>query len=461
MERVVMTRSIWFKCFSATVSPVATLAKELARLGFAVHLDKSGPRENDCCVAAVSELDAQLLAEIEQLSQSFHAVVLSTDALKISPGARWRLLHAGAADVLDWTNDGMVAKQIAARVDRWGEIERLADDASIRRLLVGDTPAWRSLVRKLVEIAAFSSGNLLIVGETGTGKERIAEALHVLDKRPHKHELVVVDCTTLSPELSGSELFGHERGAFTGAIAARDGAFALADGGTLLLDEIGELPLPLQAQLLRVIQERTYKRVGGNAWHRAEFRLVCATNRDLEQGVRNGTFRADLYYRMADWVLRPPPLRERRADIPLLVRHFLGEASNGGAKLDLDPSLADHVLCRDYPGNVRDLKRLVMRLHDRHTGPGPITIGALLADDRPGGAGAPEPWAEPGFLLALQRALDQGVALKDIGRAVTNAAIRMSLAQENGNLQRAARRLGVTDRALQMRRAHDGGAAPD
>src|SRR5262249_3346739 len=241
---------------------------------------------------------------------------------------------------------------------------------------------------------------------TGTGKERIAEALHVMDRRPHKVELVVVDCATLSPELSGSELFGHERGAFTGAIAARDGAFARADGGTLLLDEIGELPPSLQAQLLRVIQEHTYKRVGGNTWHKTEFRLVCATNRDLEQDVRDGTFRSDLYYRVADWVLRPPPLREPRMDIPLLVQPFLDDATNGGPRVEVDPSLADHLLGLDYPGNVRDLKRIVMRLHARHAGPGPITIGALLPDDRPGPAGPPEPWAETGFLLALQRALD-------------------------------------------------------
>ena len=353
-------------------------------------------------------------------------------------------------------SDGMLAKQIAARVRRWDDVERLANDAAIRKMLVGDCPVWRSLVRKLVEIAAFSSSNLLIVGETGTGKQRMAEALHVLDQRSRKRELVVVDCTTLSPELMGSELFGHERGAFTGAIAARDGAFALANGGTLLLDEIGELPLPLHAEPLRVIQEHAYKRVGGNTWHKTEFRLICATNRDLEQGVREGRFRADLYYRIADWVLRPPPLRERRADIPLLVRYFLDEASNGGPQVDLDPSIADYLFCRDYPGNVRDLKRLVMRLHTRHAGPGPITIGALLIDDRPGRAGTPQPWEEPGFLLALQRALDQGIALKEIGRAVTNVAIRMSIEQENGNLQRAARRLGVTDRALQMRRAHNG-----
>ena len=212
----------------------------------------------------------------------------------------------------------------------------------------------------------------------------------------------------LSPELAGSELFGHERGAFTGAIAARDGAFALADGGTLMLDEIGELPVPLQAQLLRAIQEHTYKRVGGNVWRNSEFRLICATNRDLEQGVRDGTFRADLYYRLADWMLRPPPLRERREDIPLLVRHFLEHAANGGSKsrdrplaCRLSPPAATIPATYGTPQAV-----IVMRLHARHVGPGPITIGALPADDRPESARIVEPWAEPGFLLALQRALD-------------------------------------------------------
>ena len=458
-----MTRSIWFQCFSGEATQAAAVSKGLAQLGLTVQqLDEPNFQHGDCCVATVSTVDATVFARIERLSRSLHVVVLADPKSAIPQESKWQLLHAGVADVLDWTGDPTLAKQIAARMDRWLEIERLANDRPIRKMLVGDSPAWRSLVRKLVEISTFSAGNLLIVGETGTGKEQIARVLHILDRRTRKTELVIVDCTTLSPELSGSELFGHERGAFTGAIAARDGAFALADGGTLLLDEIGELPSPLQAQLLRVIQERTYKRVGGNIWHDTEFRLVCATNRDLEQGVRNGTFRADLYYRLADWTLRPPPLRERREDIALLVGHFLDEAADDGSKVEVDPALADYLLCRDYPGNVRGLKRLVMRLHARHMGPGPITVGALPADDRPGRAGTPEPWAEPGFLLALQRALDQGIALKEIGRAVTNAAIRMSLAQENGNLQRAARRLGVTDRALQMRRASTGEeVAPD
>ncbi len=451
-----MTRSILLKCFSAQAVPIAALSNEFEHLGLAAHEEKTSVQDSDCCVAIVSEVDPTILAKIEKLSRSFRVVVVGGSEQKISLETKWQLLRLGVADVLDRVDNGTLAEQIAARVHRWAEIERLAEDTSIRRLLVGDCFVWRTLMRKLVEIATFSSGNLLIVGETGTGKERMAEVLHMLDQRPHKPKLVVVDCTTLSPELMGSELFGHERGAFTGAIAARDGAFALADGGTLLLDEIGELPLSLQAQLLRVIQERTYKRVGGNTWHQTEFRLICATNRDLEQGERDGTFRSDLYYRVADWVLRPPPLRERRTDIPLLVQHFLDDATNGGPRVEVDPSLADYLLGRDYPGNVRDLKRVVMRLYARHAGPGPITIGALLPDDRPGPAETPEPWAETGFLLALQRALDQRITLKEIGRAVANAAIRMALAQENDNLQRAARRLGVTDRALQMRRVHNG-----
>jgi transcriptional regulator with GAF, ATPase, and Fis domain len=456
-----MALSIWLKYFCGETTRAAAVSQQLTRLGLVVHLDKSDIQDGGCCIAAISAADAKVVAEIETLSRSFLVIALSTRDSALPPEIKWQLLHAGVTDVLDWTDERTLAEQVAARVRRWDEIKHVADDPSIRKMLVGHCPAWRSLVQKLVEISTFSSGNLLIVGETGTGKEQIAKVLHILDKRTPKLELLVVDCTTLSPELSGSELFGHERGAFTGAITARDGAFALANGGTLLLDEIGDLPLPLQAQLLRVIQERTYKRVGGNVWHRTGFRLICATNRDLEQDVSEGIFRADLYYRLADWVLRPPPLRERRTDIPLLIQHFLEDATNGGPKVEVDPSLAEYLLCRDYPGNVRDLKRLVMRLHARHVGPGPITIGALPVDDRPDGAGAPEPWADPGFVFAVQRALDRGIALKDIGRAVTNAAIRMSLAQENGNLQRAARRLGITDRALQMRRANNRGIARD
>jgi transcriptional regulator with GAF, ATPase, and Fis domain len=188
-------------------------------------------------------------------------------------------------------------------------------------------------------------------------------------------------------------------------------------------------------------------------WHRTEFRLICATNRDLEHLVKEGAFRGDLFYRIADWVMRPPPLRERRDDILLLAAHFLAAGANGRAP-EIDRALADYLVCRDYPGNVRDLRRLVMRLHARHVGEGPITLGALPPEDRPSAGRPPEPFGEPGFMLAVQRAMERGIGLKDISRAAAGAAIRLALERESGNLARAARRLGVTDRALQIRRAN-------
>src|SRR6516162_7426096 len=175
------------------------------------------------------------------------------------------------------------------------------------------------------------------MGESGTGKEMLAQLIKELDFTARTANLTVVDCTTIVPELSGSEFFGHERGAFTGAINARDGAFALANGGILFLDEIGELPLPLQAQLLRVIQERSYKRVGGSTWHRTEFRLVCATNRNLLEMVTRGEFRADLFHRIASFICKLPPLRERIEDIIPLAEHFFRQVDPNHKVPHLDP----------------------------------------------------------------------------------------------------------------------------
>jgi transcriptional regulator with GAF, ATPase, and Fis domain len=452
-----MVSPIYCACLAGTEPKTEAVIGRLAELGFPVKT--AGNQDTaEFCVAFVSDATAGVAKEVEELSKHAQIIAVLAETPKTASHLHWELLSAGVADVLDWTDERTLPDRIAVRLTRWAEIEHLAESNALSRSLVGDSPSWRSLKRKIAEVAVYSTGNVLLVGKTGTGKEEIARAIHRLDKRSCKPEPVIVDCTTLSPELSGSELFGHERGAFTGAIAARDGAFALANGGTLLLDEIGELPLQLQAQLLRVIQERTYKRVGGNVWHRTEFRLICATNRDLEQLVKDGGFRGDLYYRIADWVLRPPPLRERRADVLPLALHFLTVAANGPPP-ELDRFLADYLVCRDYPGNVRDLRRLVMRLHSRHVGKGPITIGALPIDDRPLSGSPPEPFGEPGFLLAIRRAFDRGIGLKEIGRAVADAVVRLSVEQESGNLQRAARRLGITDRALQLRRANEGRGA--
>ena len=369
----------------------------------------------------------------------------------LSRGDGWRLLAAGASDVLIWQETPDPAAMIASRFARWDEVDRLVDSPVVGRNLAGRSLVWRSLLRQIVEVARFSASPVLLLGESGTGKELVSRLIHTLDPRPDKRDLVVLDCTTIVPSLAGSEFFGHERGAFTGAVAARDGAVALANGGTLFLDEIGDLPAQLQAELLRVVQEGTYKRVGSNAWQSARFRLVSATHRDLHEEIGQGRFRHDLYYRITAWSCRLPPLRERRDDIPLLVEHFLAERY-GEQPPAVSAAVMDLLLCREYPGNVRELRQLVGRMAQRHAGAGPLTVGDVPEEERPHGEPS-LPAGADGFEAAARVALARGLGLKQIGALATDAAVRAALAGEAGNVRRAAERLGVTERALQLRRA--------
>jgi transcriptional regulator with GAF, ATPase, and Fis domain len=280
----------------------------------------------------------------------------------------------------------------------------------------------------------------------------VARAIHNLDPRPNKGALVVLDCTTIVPTLSGSEFFGHEKGAFTGAIAVRDGAFAMADGGTLFLDEIGELPMTLQAELLRVIQEGVYKRVGSDVWRRANFRLLCATNRDLLQEACEGRFRADLYYRIAAWVCSLPSLRERVDDIPLLAQYFLSATRPKGKAPEFDNPVKEFLLRRSYPGNIRELKHLVARMCGRHEGPGPITVGDIPPAERPSMEWNGSGWDDDQFEQQIRRALAHGVTLRQLNRSVSEVAIRLAIA-DAGNVRAAANQLGVSARALHLRKA--------
>jgi transcriptional regulator with GAF, ATPase, and Fis domain len=382
--------------------------------------------------------------------------------------APWQLLDAGAADVLEATaaaQDG-VAERVAARVRRWHEVQRLVESPAVRQHLPGESAAWRRLLAQVVEVAAFTDTHIHLTGDSGTGKELLARLVHTLSRGPGSDKpLVVLDCTTVVPELAGSEFFGHERGAFTGAQQPRDGAFALADGGTLFLDEVGELSAAMQPQLLRVIQEKSFKRVGGSAWQTSRFRLVSATLRDLHAEVARGSFRNDLYWRLAACTFRLPALAERRGDIPLLASRFLAEALHerlpAGAEAPvLVPAVLDHLVQRPYPGNVRELRQLMHRIAARHVGPGPITVGDLPEAERTLACTAPPDWRGADFEHAIRRALALGVGLRDISAEAANAAIRIALAEADGNLQRAARQLGVTDRALQLRRASAGAVNP-
>jgi transcriptional regulator with GAF, ATPase, and Fis domain len=366
----------------------------------------------------------------------------------------WDLLRAGVSDVLVWSDLDRITRQIKARFERWLSVEQVMEEPMVSELVVAKSPVWRTILRNIVAMARFSNATMLILGESGTGKEVVARLIHLLDERPNKRDLTVLDCSSIVPELSGSEFFGHERGAFTGASTERHGAFALANGGTLFLDEIGELPLPLQAQLLRVVQERTYKRVGGNTWYKTAFRLVCATNRNLLDLIDRGAFRADLYHRIAGCVCKLPPLRERLEDIIPLAEYFLRRVCPDGHSVELDAAVREYLLRREYPGNVRDLQQVVSRMMHRAADDGTISIGCVPADERPVFGPDETAWLDFHFERSIQRAVLLGAGLKEIGRAAEDIAIRYATDEEEGNLRRAARRLGVTDRALQLRRAN-------
>ncbi|BCY07373.1 sigma 54-interacting transcriptional regulator [Actinoplanes sp. L3-i22] len=376
-------------------------------------------------------------------------LVLSAPGHEPAAGDAWRMLHAGAADVLGWHPDR--ADDVVARLTRWAEVDTLLDSPAIAGRLIGRSRSWRAVLRRVVEVARYTTAPVLLIGESGTGKELLARLVHELDPRPGRAALVIVDCTTVVPTLSGSEFFGHERGAFTGAAVARDGAFALANGGTLFLDEVGELPLELQSELLRVVQEGTFKRVGSNRWQPTRFRLVCATNRDLVAEQAAGRFRRDFYYRIAATTLRLPALRERPGDTLPLAEHFLAELNPDGTPPGLDPLVRDLLVHRDYPGNVRDLRQLAHRLSSRHVGPGPITAGDVPEEERP--LDGPDESGGRGLDDVVQRALGSGMGLRELREAVADAAVRVALDEAGGNLRQAAARLGVTERALQLRRA--------
>ncbi|MGC3965792.1 MAG: sigma-54 dependent transcriptional regulator, partial [Pirellulales bacterium] len=237
-----------------------------------------------------------------------------------------------------------------------------ADDLALRTpAIIGNSPQMQALRVRLVRAAA-TEETVLITGESGTGKELVARAVHALGARSER-PFVGLNCPAMSTHLMESELFGHERGAFTGAEARRAGRFEAATGGTLLLDEVTELDLPLQAKLLRVLQERAFERVGSSESIAVDVRVVATTNRDLRQAVGEGKFREDLYYRLAVIPLAVPPLRERVGDVPELLEHFLKQAAErvGGEPVVLSRGALDMLGEYSWPGNVRELQNLMTR----------------------------------------------------------------------------------------------------
>lgn len=227
--------------------------------------------------------------------------------------------------------------------------------------ILGTSPVMQSLFTK-IERAASTDFPVLIIGETGTGKERISQTVHSLSQRQDK-PFIIINCGAIPEQLIESELFGHEKGSFTGAHCTRKGKFEEADGGTIFLDEIGELPLPMQVKLLRTLQEHTVERVGGRKPIPLSLRFIAATNVNLEQAVDDGTFRQDLYYRLNVINLAAPPLRERQGDIAILAKHFIEKESKilGLARLTLSTASLAAINNHPWPGNVRELKNAIRR----------------------------------------------------------------------------------------------------
>lgn len=346
-------------------------------------------------------------------------------------------IHAGAFDFITkpWDNAALLQRLNVAlelNSDNGKTGDEVCKKKFDRSFIIGKSPALLNILSTVERIAA-TDAPVLIMGENGTGKELIAEAIHRNSLRRDK-PMVKVNLGGISSSLFESEMFGHRKGAFTGAIADREGRFAIADGGTIFLDEIGDLDFNCQVKLLRVLQEHTYEMLGDSRPRRTDVRVICATNADLPSMVRERTFREDLFYRINLITVTLPPLRERKDDIPLIVDHFIVRhcEASGIEPPHVTPDAMDYLSSLPYPGNIRELKNFIER--------------TLLVSQKPvldvrdfmGQYTGP---ASDGLSASSSATLD----------ANEKSAIERALAQSGGNLSRTAALLGITRQSLYRR----------
>ncbi len=388
----------------------------------------------------------ELLAEVRELDAAIPVVLITAYAtVELAVSA----LRQGAFDFVAKPFEPDTVRAVVRRAAERAELVR--ENARLRRQvrslaatdeLVGGGPALTRL-RDLIARVAPTGATVLVTGETGTGKELVARAIHAASPRSGG-PFVAVNCAGFAETLLESELFGHERGAFTGAERARQGVFEAAHGGTLFLDEAGEMPLPLQAKLLRVLMGGEVLRVGSTVPRRVDVRIVAATNRDLESQVRHGAFREDLYYRLAVFPITVPPLRDRREDVPALVDHLLARIARDlkVPPRPLAPAAMAKLLAYDFPGNVRELRNLVERASILARGERIEASDLPLADaPEPGGAQAPAPADQ------LSTETDLRTTLETVERSLITRALEAA----DGVQAEAARRLGVSRSALAYR----------
>ncbi|HEY3277599.1 MAG TPA: sigma 54-interacting transcriptional regulator [Syntrophorhabdaceae bacterium] len=364
---------------------------------------------------------------------------LSVDRLfseKISLKEDVRLLTIIASTISQAVRLRQLAQEEIEKVQE--ENQRLQDALKTRygpKAIVGNSKVMRNLYT-LIEQVCRTNTTVLILGESGVGKERVAHAIHYNSKRADK-PFIKVNCAALPESLIESELFGHEKGAFTGATSVRKGRFEVADQGTLFLDEIGDLPLPVQTRLLRVLQEKEFERVGGNTTITANVRIITATNRNLDLLMQEGKFREDLYYRLNVFPILVPPLRERKTDIMLLTDHFIDKYSKEHGKQILRISIpaTDMLMNYHWPGNVRELENCIER-------------AIILCTD-----GVIQSYHLPPNLQKMEEneSGEKGGAFKEIMVNLEREIIIHELRRARGNMARAARALGITERMMGLR----------
>jgi DNA-binding NtrC family response regulator len=353
-----------------------------------------------------------------------------------------RAVKAGAYDFLEKPLDRerliVTLRNALERRRMAREVEGLRELTEGRWEMVGKSPAMAALYAQIAKVAPTRT-RVLITGESGTGKELVARALH-RESTLRSKSFVKVNCAAIPPELIESELFGHERGAFTGASARKKGLFEMADGGTIFLDEVGDMIVSAQAKVLRVLQSGEFTRVGGEQTLKADVRVLAATNRDLQAAVAGGQFREDLYFRLAVVPLRAPALRERADDIPLLCRAFVEQIcrENGLKVKTISPEALEILSAYQWPGNVRELRNVIERL-------------VILSDEGIGVGDLPEEIVAEASrrpAVEVQAAVDlpkeaQNLPLRDLRDLVERQYIRAKLDENGWNISRTAQVLGI------------------
>lgn len=388
----------------------------------------------------LTDLRMEPVDGLELLRRSFEVAPNTQVILMTAYGTIESAVEAMRLGAADYVTKPFKKGELLIRVNKALEKRRLLHEVGLfagefrerygLENIVGSSAPIRDLISRIVRVAP-SDTTVLITGESGTGKELVARAIHAASRRAAR-PFVPVNCAAITPTLLESELFGHARGAFTGAVRARRGLYEEADGGTLFLDEIGETDTAFQAKLLRALQEREIRRVGESQPVRVDVRVVAATNQDLTRAVAEKRFREDLFYRLNVVPIRVPPLRERLADLPLLVDHFLARYNRRhGTRKRLTDRALDKLLSHDYPGNVRELENLVEQA-------AALSVGDLIE---------PEDFT---FARVDERQASAGESrrLSDVVDEAERAAILASIARHPGDLAAVARELGISPTTL-------------